>query len=87
LGFEIQIVKYRSMAWDCEALVSGVESAPGGVDDILGGVGGPFAGDVPCGTGGIDASEEDGDKTTELVLECAGIWLGVLGLYYSSRLS
>lgn len=89
LDFEIQTVKYWPTAWNCEASVGGVESAPGGVDDILlllWGVGGPSAGGVPCGIDEIDASEGDGDKTAELVLECARGWLGVLGLYYGSNL-
>jgi hypothetical protein len=67
----------------------GVESSPGGVDDILhplGGVGGLSDGEFPCGIDAIDASEGDGDKTAELVLECARRRLGVLGLYYGSTL-
>jgi len=84
----MQTVKYRSIAWSCEASV-GVESASGGVDDILSlpaGVGGLSGGEFPCGIDAIDASEGDGDKTAELVLECARRWLDVLGLYYGSNL-
>jgi hypothetical protein len=89
LDFKIQIVKYWSMARNCEPSPGRVESVLGGVDEILlplGGVGGLSAGEVPRGIDGTDANEGDGDKTMELVLECAGKWLGVLGLYYGSSL-
>lgn len=71
LDFEIQIAKYWSIALNCEASGGGVESAPGGVDDILPlwGVGGLSGGEFRGGIDVIDASEREGDKTAELVLE------------------
>lgn len=66
--------------------MGGVESASGGVDVLLGGVGGLSVGETSCGIDGVDAGEGDGDKTAELVLECVMGWLGVLGLYYGSNL-
>ena len=76
------------MAWKCEASV--VESVPGGVEGILAGVGGLSAETIESRalstTGGIDANDGDGDKTSELVLECVRGWLVVLGLYYGNGL-
>ena len=81
------------MAWSCAASV--VESVPGGVEYVLGGVGdlsvegiesdGPRALSAPGGVlCGIDANDGDGDKTRGLVLECARRWLVVLRLYYGN---
>lgn len=65
-----------------------MESAPGGVDDILlppGGVDGLSAEAIESrGSRSIDAIEEDGDRPSELVLECVRKWLAVLSLYYGN---
>jgi hypothetical protein len=83
--------------WKCKVSVGKMESAPGGVDEVLLllGCGGNLSDEAigywPRLAPGkvswvIDAEERGSDRPSELVRECVREWLGVLGLYYGNRL-